>query len=394
VKQMQLIPNIFGKNEFGPAFYRLLLPWAIRHPRYLHSASSLLRAYTKTLKLRKKSEQNGLKVPPALILSLTKQCNLSCTGCFAEASGITCHKGEATKKKPQLDWKGWTKVISGASELGVFGFFLAGGEPFLYPKLIDLCEEFNDRCFIIFTNGTAIKETDFERLKRLSNTAIIVSIEGGKDATNQRRGDGVYQKASNTLRRLSNRGTPNGISVTITGLNYKYWMNSECIDSLIAQGVRVVVFIEYIPVMSAPETVLRNMNNENMSIGQNNHFLMLTDEERVSFRAQVLRYRETKPIFIIHSPGDEEYFGGCVSAGRGFAHVTPSGDLTACPVSNVATHNIAKTTLREGFASPLFTQIRENESLLENEGTPCALFAHPKEVAELAKSVDAFRTDQ
>ena len=25
VKQMQLIPNIFGKNDFGPAFYRLLL---------------------------------------------------------------------------------------------------------------------------------------------------------------------------------------------------------------------------------------------------------------------------------------------------------------------------------------------------------------------------------
>ena len=34
------------------------------------------------------------------------------------------------------------------------------------------------------------------------------------------------------------------------------------------------------------------------------------------------------------------------------------------------------------------------EELLENEGTPCSLFAHSKEVAELAKSVDAYRTDQ
>ena len=107
-----------------------------------------------------------------------------------------------------------------------------------------------------------------------------------------------------------------------------------------------------------------------------------------------LNYRKNKPLLIIHSPGDEELFGGCVSAGRGFAHVTPSGDLTACPVSNIATHNLKNVTLREGFASPLFTKIRENEQLLENEGTPCSLFAHPKEVAELAKEVDAYRTDQ
>ncbi len=396
VKQMQIINNVFRKNLFGPAFIRLFLPWAIRHPRYLMSSSSLLRAYKQTMQQRKKSEQNGLKVPPTLILSLTQQCNLSCSGCFAAASGITCHKGmgQQRKKKPQLDWSGWTSIISEASELGVFCFFLAGGEPFLFPKLLDLCEEYKDRCFIIFTNGTAIKENDFDRLKRLSNTAIIVSIEGGKEATNMRRGQGVYQKAITTLRRLSEIGTPNGISATITRLNYKYWMNSECIDSLIDQGVRVTLFIEYIPVMSASEMGIKNVNSESRLIEQNDQFLMLTKEERSDFRAQILRYRETKPMYVVHSPGDEEYFGGCVSAGRGFAHVTPAGDLTACPVSNVATHNLTTATLREGFASPLFTKIRENESLLENEGRPCSLFAHPKEVAELARSVDAYRTDQ
>jgi MoaA/NifB/PqqE/SkfB family radical SAM enzyme len=278
--------------------------------------------------------------------------------------------------------------------MGVFCFFLAGGEPFLFPRLLDLCEEFKDRCFIIFTNGTAIKDNDFERLKRLSNTAIVVSIEGGEEATNNRRGKGVYQKAISTLRRLSETGTPNGISVTITRLNYKYWMNSECIDSLIAQGVRVALFIEYIPVMSAPEMGTSNTDNESSLIEQNDHFLMLTKEEMLDFRAQILSYRKAKPLYIVHSPGDEVFFGGCVSAGRGFAHVTPAGDLTACPVSNVATHNLTNSTLREAFASPLFTKIRESESLLENEGTPCSLFAHPKEVAELARSVDAYRTDQ
>ena len=92
--------------------------------------------------------------------------------------------------------------------MGVFGFFLAGGEPFLFPRLIELCEEFKDRCFIVFTNGKAITERDFERLKHLFNTAIIVSIKGGKEATNMRRGQGVHQKATSTLRRLSKIGHP------------------------------------------------------------------------------------------------------------------------------------------------------------------------------------------
>jgi len=48
----------------------------------------------------------------------------------------------------------------------------------------------------------------------------------------------------------------------------------------------------------------------------------------------------------------------------------PAGDLTPCPVSNVATHNLTSATLRKGFASPLFAKNRENESLLETEGTP------------------------
>jgi MoaA/NifB/PqqE/SkfB family radical SAM enzyme len=135
------------------------------------------------------------------------------------------------------------------------------------------------------------------------------------------------------------------------------------------------------------------MSGENGWKEENDEALMLTKEERATFRAQILMYRTAKPLYIIHSPCDEEFFGGCVSAGRGFAHVTPAGDLTPCPVSNVATHNLRTATLREGFSSPLFTKIRENEGLLETGDTPCSLFAHPKEVEELAKSVNAYRTD-
>jgi MoaA/NifB/PqqE/SkfB family radical SAM enzyme len=145
--------------------------------------------------------------------------------------------------------------------------------------------------------------------------------------------------------------------------------------------------VTYCPGISEPD------NNNNEWTEKNDMFLLLTKEERVGFRNQILEYRTKKPIYIVHSPGDEEYFGGCVSAGKGFAHITPSGDLTPCPISNIATHNLATSTLREALASPLFKEIRQNEQLLETEGLPCALFAHPKEFEELAKTVGAHRTD-
>jgi MoaA/NifB/PqqE/SkfB family radical SAM enzyme len=277
----------------------------------------------------------------------------------------------------------WRKIIKEASELGVFGFIIAGGEPFLVPGLLDLCKEFKNRFFIILTNGTIIHDEDYKKLKRYGNIAVIVSIEGGVEQTDYRRGSGVYEKVMNTSKHLNKIGVLNGISVTITKLNYLYWMNPEHIDHLISNGIRIGVFIEYIPT-----TPMSNNGNE-----QSDHSLILNPEEREIFREKMLRYRDTKQIYIVHSPGDEEFFGGCVSAGRGFAHVTPEGHLTPCPVSNIATHNLITSSFRDGLASPLFQKIRENEHLLETEGLPCALFAHPKEVDELAKSVGAYRTN-
>jgi MoaA/NifB/PqqE/SkfB family radical SAM enzyme len=96
--------------------------------------------------------------------------------------------------------------------------------------------------------------------------------------------------------------------------------------------------------------------------------------------------------YIIHSPGDEEALGGCVSAGRGFAHVNPSGDVTACPVSALATHNVRTSNLREALASPLFSMIRENAHLLETEGHPCGLSAHAAELETMTNDLGAYRT--
>ncbi len=405
-KQRSLIKETL--NHYDPNLARIFLPWAIRHPKYLRSFIRLRRAFKASEAARNYELANGVKVPPFLIISITPRCNLKCAGCYATAAGnlYKCKTGINRHYDPLTLYQ-WRDIIAEASKLGVFGFILTGGEPFLVPELIDLCREFQDRFFIILTNGTAIKNKDLKKLKKLGNIAVLVSFEGGAALTDSRRGAGVYDKAMNTLGQLNKNGVLNGISVTITRLNYRYWLNPDHINDFLFKGIRIGVFIEYIPLTPAVSTEPNCSNplliscpvnsikaetiNELVEI--NDHALILTHEERELFRRYMLEIRDKKPLYIIHSPGDEEYFGGCVSAGRGFAHITPTGDLTPCPVSNIATHNLTKKPLLDALASPLFKEICKNEQLLETDGFPCALFAHPKEVDELTKSVGAYRTD-
>jgi len=396
-ENLKALKDTLGK--MNPNIGKKLISWVLQHPRYLKSFFPLYRAYSNAQQTREEELENGLQVPSTLIISITPSCNLNCEGCYSSTAGNIrrCKSSETkTHTKTPLNREQWRKVIKEAGELGIFVNIIAGGEPFLFPELIELCGEFKDQSFVIFTNGTAITEADYTLLKHSTNLAIIVSIEGSPEFTNKRRGSGVYEKALNTIKYLNQIGVPTGISATITRMNFKYWMNPENIDNLIKQNIRILFLIEYIPQTPLPKLKMESTDHSTKSsldMTPSDYSLLLKPEERREFRKQILKFRSTKPIFIIHSPGDEEYFGGCVSAGRGFAHVTSAGDLTPCPVSNIATHNLTNSTLREGLASPLFKEICKNEHLLETEGMPCALFAHPKEVSALAKLVGAYKTD-
>ncbi|MFX1441563.1 MAG: radical SAM protein, partial [Promethearchaeota archaeon] len=266
---------------------RLFMPWVARHPRYLRAGLRLARSYKKTEKLRQEALKSGLRVPPFLILSITSQCNLSCVGCYAAAVGTleSRRPTDCSQTRPVLNYNQWRDIIADASELGVFSFIIAGGEPFLFRGLVQLCEEFDDRFFIILTNGTALAVSDYARLKKTKNIAVIVSVEGSEELTDSRRGKGVHKQALETLGKLKSIGVPSGISVTITRKNYQYWMTPENLDRYVDLGVLVGVFIEYIPLMH------ENLTGTGHGSIDEKSELMLTAVERDEFRSKVLEYR-------------------------------------------------------------------------------------------------------
>jgi MoaA/NifB/PqqE/SkfB family radical SAM enzyme len=359
-------------DEIDPQLSRVLVPWVVQHPRYLPGFMRLARTIGQSRRVRARALAEGVKTPPFLVLSVTSKCNLRCAGCYAGDVGTVSDKPAAGG----LDLREWYGIVDEAAKLGVMAFMIAGGEPFLMPGITKLFRDYPDRLFLVFTNGTALQSIDYEILRKCSNTVVVVSLEGDRDLTDKRRGRGVYEKALATLDRLREAGVLTGIAVTVSAANIEYWTEARNIDALIAHAGPLAMFIEQIPTHGCESGA------------------ELTTEQRVSFRKTVVEYRDraTGGAFIIHSPGDEETLGGCVSAGRGFAHVTPRGDVTACPVSALATHNVRRATLREALASPLFSLIRENGHLLETEGHPCGLSAHAAELESLAAGLGAYRT--
>ena len=95
-------------DNLDPNLTRVFLPWALRHPKYLGALGRLARAHKKSAKARLENREQGLFVPPFLIISITPRCNLRCAGCYAAAAGtVSKHCGASSQP---LDLEQWQKM--------------------------------------------------------------------------------------------------------------------------------------------------------------------------------------------------------------------------------------------------------------------------------------------
>ena len=67
--------------------------------------------------------------------------------------------------------------------------------------------------FPIFTNGTFMDERYFDLFDRRRNLLPVMSIEGGKEITDDRRGAGIYDKLIANMDELHRPGLIFGASV-------------------------------------------------------------------------------------------------------------------------------------------------------------------------------------
>ncbi len=328
-----------------------------------------LKYQKKAASLRSLHEKKGLHVPPFMIASIVRACNLKCTGCYDKAKQDDASGSDkASCSPPELDSSSWARIFGEARSLGVSFILLAGGEPLLKEQVIRECVNFPEIIFPLFTNALLINESWLEYFESARNVIPIISIEGDEVQTDTRRGEGVHSKVMANVARLQKGKIMYGASITVNAANFETVFSESYIRVLVEGGARVFFFVEYVPFDASTE------------------YLVVTKDQKKALPGKLGMLRTRFRSLFLDFPGDEAAFGGCLASGRGFVHINASGGVESCPFAPYSDTGLATLSLSHALASPLLSRIRALQEELGHNGG-CTLFENKEKVEALLTSL-------
>ncbi len=309
----------------------------------------------------------GFRPPSVMLISPTMRCNYRCEGCYA--ANYT--------KEDDLPPEVFERVLNEAKEISLKFVTVLGGEPFVYKPLLSIFEKHKDMPFQVFTNGALIDEKVAKKLAELGNVAPQISIEGFKEETDARRGEGAFERAVRAMDNLREAGCIFGFSVMVTRNNFDVVTSDEFIDFLVEKGALYGWYFLYMPVGREP-----------------NLDLMPTPQQRNQLRIAGKRFRQTKPILIADFWNDAPLTIGCINGGRTYFHINSHGDVEPCIFVHFATHNIKEVSLVEALNCPFFKGLRKMQPFCYNTLRPCPIIDHPQLIRIAIKKYGAYPTHE
>lgn len=329
-------------------FFSQAVRISLRNPVQAFSFFKTVRYQIKSAGIRARLEQEGVHVPPIVIYSITNRCNLHCKGCY--------HQALRAFAKPDLSDEEMRRVVTNAKELGVSFFVIAGGEPLTRKELFNITKDNPEIIFFIFTNGLLIDDQVISQLKRQKNVVPIVSLEGYEQDTDTRRGKGVFGQLQKIVTKLHDAGIFFGTSLTMTRSNLADVTDEKFVKTLMKQGCQLFLYVEYTPIREGTED------------------WVITNEQRAQLSDKMNSLRARNSALFVAVPGDEEQFGGCLAAGKGFVHISAEGNVEACPFAPYSDCNLKEVSLREALQSRLLRAIRDNQENISETAGGCALW--------------------
>lgn len=308
----------------------------------------------------------GFGLPWFFVISPTARCNLNCKGCYA---------GEYSKQD-DLPTEEVDRLLTEAKELSMYFMTISGGEPFVWPSLLEMFKKHNDIFFQIYTNGTLITDEVAKKLSELGNVALAISVEGFEKETDDRRGQGVFKRVMQAMDNLKERGVLFGFSATCTKHNSELLSSDELVDFYIDKGCRFGWYFQYVPIGKKPDISL-----------------MSTPEQRNNLRLRIAEMRAQKPIFFGDFWNDGPWVRGCIAGGRsgGYFHVNCQGNVEPCVFLQFFVDNIKGKKIVDVLRSPFFRAFQEAQPYCKNQNllSPCALIDNPQVLRDIVKKYGA-----
>lgn len=300
-------------------------------------------------------EREGFEPPLLAVISPLKECNLQCKGCYASA---------VTTKEDRLDFDAMDKIVTELKSFGTPFIVISGGEPthpLMWPTVKALCAKHHEQAFMMYTNGTLIDDAKVNDLLELGNLTPAISVEGWKEQTDARRGDGVYDRIMAAMDRLREARVFFGFSLTYTSQNFESATDTKLIDFLMEKGCLYGWYFMYVPVGKDPD----------MS-------LVVSPSQRDGIREFTWDMLRQKGLFIADFWNSGAMTMGCIAGGR-YLHINNKGNIEPCVFFKFTTNNIRDTRLIDALRSPLFSEIRRGQEGQSNPLTPCQFMDHPED---------------
>ena len=295
---------------------------------------------------RYRAERNE-EPPYFFVVSPSMRCNLRCFGCYAAEY----------EKMGELSCEEVIDLIEqGKKELGTYFVTISGGEPFFWPHLFEVLEHHSDVFFQIYTHGMLIDDAAAACLAELGNAYPAISVEGGREETDARRGAGAYDKILASMKRLREHGVMFGFSTTHTQRNHESIVSDAFVDAMVEAGATFGWFFQYILIGREPAPEL-----------------VPTAEQRLERFEAVDRFRRTKNLVVYDFWNDGEATQGCIAYGRKYFHVNSAGYVEPCVFVHFAVDNIREKRLAECINSACFKEARGMMPFNQDCRFPCSM---------------------
>lgn len=310
-----------------------------------------------------KQIKTGNCVPPFFYISVTNACNLSCQGCWVHQTNPPVHMD------PDL----LRKIIREGRELGNRFYGILGGEPFLYPKLLEILSEFPDCYFQIMTNGTQITEEIAEQMRWIGNVTPIISIEGLEQESDRRRGGSdVFNRSLKGLKNCRKSRLITGLAASICKTNIGELASDDYLRTAICHGAHYIWYYIYRPSGACPAPELA-----------------LNEEQILKLRRFIVESRSEYPIAVVDAYWDHKGRALCPAATGISCHINPFGDIEPCPPVQFSRERITTDGphVKELFENSDFLKTFRDDISAKTRG--CILLEDPSFMANLAKQCNA-----
>lgn len=314
--------------------------------------------------------------PLMIVWNLTKQCNLSCKHCYANAG---------PKNPDELTLEEKLKVIDILDDAGVTMIAFSGGEPLMSRDFWKVAEYASMKGMFtsIATNGTLLTKSVVDRLAQIGIRYVEISLDSADPAIhNEFRGQPrAWERTVEGIKNVVEKGVfDNAIATTAT--HYNYNRIGEMVDLAVSLKVRRFIVFNFVPTGRGKDIISQDLTPQEREslldflytkwqskVGPD-IFSTSPEYSRIGINRVLEGTGKTyAPTHFASLETDSsgiamaEFIGGC-GAGRIYAAIEDNGDLEPCVFLPIKAGNVLKDNFKELWnKAKILTDLRSRENL-------------------------------